>query len=124
MGCEAERVLVNSIHAGYLSDQRRSTRFDYDMRLITRPTNNRARLIPGRIIDVSCGGIKALLGAELQVGDVHELEFWLRDTSAVVRLNATIRWREGCQYGMEFMYATASEREKISQAFTALGLLP
>jgi hypothetical protein len=51
------------------------------------------------------------------------VEFGLRHTSAVVRLTAAIRWREGCQYGLEFIYATASEREKISQAFAALGLL-
>jgi hypothetical protein len=67
--------------------------------------------------------MRTVLGAELQVGEVHEVEFGLRHTSAVVRLTAAIRWREGCQYGLEFIYATASEREKISQAFAALGLL-
>jgi hypothetical protein len=72
---------------------------------------------------VSSGGLRTLLGAELQVGEVHELEFALRGTSAVVRLTATIRWREGCHYGLEFMHATASEREKIGKAFAALGLL-
>lgn len=81
------------------------------MRLVTSPTNNQVRVIRGRVLDVSSGGLRALLGAELQVGEVHELELALRGTSAVACLTATIRWREGCHYGLEFMHATASDRE-------------
>jgi hypothetical protein len=91
-----------------------------DMRLVVCPMKNRSRLIPARIVDLSCCGIRAVIGAELEPGEALELEFGLRDTTAVVRLVGIIRWREGCLYGMEFLFASAQDRERMCQAFAAL----
>lgn len=102
------------------SDRRRATRFDLDMRLVVRPVDNRSRVIPARIIDLSCGGIRAAIAADLETGESVDLEFGLRHTSAVVRLSAAIRWRDGYQYGLEFMFVNAQDRERMSQAFAVL----
>lgn len=102
------------------SDRRRVKRFDLDMRLVVCPINNRSRLIPARIVDLSVDGIRAAIAADLEIGETLELEFGLRRTTAIVRLAGTIRWREGYQYGLEFMFVNAQDRERISQAFAAL----
>jgi len=81
---------------------------------------NRGRAIAGRVIDMSFGGMKAELAAELEPEEALELEFGLRDTSAVVRLIAAIRWRKGRLYGLEFLYRSDSERARMKQAFAAL----
>jgi hypothetical protein len=122
MNGEMERGLENSLLTEYLSDQRRSPRFEYDVRLVLHPTKNRSRVIVGQIIDVSGDGIRAAIAADLPLEETLELEFGLRHTSAVMRLEAVIRWRKGCHYGLEFVHATASDREKIKQAFAALNL--
>ncbi len=79
---------------------------------------NRGRAIAGRVIDMSFGGMKAELVAELEPEEALELEFGLRDTSAVVQLNAAIRW--GRLYGLEFLYRSDPERARMKQAFAAL----
>ncbi len=81
---------------------------------------NRGRAIAGRVIDMSFGGMKAELVAELEPEEALELEFGLRDTSAVVQLNAAIRWRKGRLYGLEFLYRSDPERARMKQAFAAL----
>jgi hypothetical protein len=101
-------------------DRRDSTRVDLDMSMVARPKNNQSRVISGRVIDVSSGGVRAAIAGELQIGDVLELAIGLRNTSAVIRLEADIRWRKGNQYGLEFIYATASDREKMKQVIAAL----
>ncbi len=101
------------------SEQRQSPRFDHDMYLIARLAN-RGRAIAGRVIDMSFGGMKAELVAELEPEQALELEFGLRDTSAVVHLIAAIRWRKDRLYGLEFLYRSDSERARMKQAFAAL----
>jgi PilZ domain-containing protein len=118
---ETESGQATWISAQRPSDRRRMMRFDQDIRLMVRPLENRSRLIPARIVDLSCGGLRAVIGAELEPGEVLELEFGLRDTTAVVQLTGTIRWREGCQYGMEFLFLTAEDRERMCKAFAAMG---
>jgi hypothetical protein len=122
MNEEMERGSADSIVMAYLSNQRRSARFAYDMRLAIRPLQNRRRIISGQIVDLSADGIRAEIAAELPMEEAVELEFWLRNTSAVMRLEAAVRWRKGRQYGLEFIHATASSREKMKQAFAALNI--
>ena len=104
----------------YHSDQRESTRFDYDVNMVARSTKNPGSAIPGCIIDLSCGGVKAVIAVELPLDETLELEFGLRHTSAFVRLQAVIRWRMGFQYGLEFLYRSESEHQRMRQAFAAL----
>ncbi len=124
MGWENAGEEANSILGGDESVQRRSSaRFDLDMSLIARSKQNRSRVIQGRIIDLSCTGVRAVIAAELQAGEVLEVEFGLPYTSSVMRLGAAVRWRQHYQYGLEFMKVIASDREKIRHTCVALNLL-
>ncbi len=122
MNEEMESGLADSILMAYLSNQRRSPRFAYDVRLAIRSSQNRCRVISGQIVDLSADGIRAEIAAELPIEEALELELWLRNTSAVMRLEAAIRWRKGRQYGLEFIHTTALSREKMKQAFAALNI--
>jgi PilZ domain len=84
MNGEMERGLENSALIEHLSDQRRSPRFEYDVRLVIHPAKNRSRVMSGQIIDVSGDGIRAAIAAELPLEETLELEFGLRRTSAVI----------------------------------------
>src|SRR5208282_3393857 len=114
---------TQSAQIGAHFDRRRSRRFELDASLVIRPTNNRKRVIQGRVVDLSCSGISALIAAELAIGDVLELECGLPYTSEVARLEGTIRSREGYRYGLEFVGVIASDQTKIHRACVALMLL-
>jgi hypothetical protein len=120
MGIETESGKAIWFPAEHPRERRRATRFDLDMGLVVRPMNNRSRVVPARIIDLSCGGIRAAIAADLEMGETLELEFALRHTSAIVRLAGTIRWRDGYQYGLEFVFVSAQDRDRMSQAFATL----
>jgi len=120
MGWETERGQAIRITATPHDDRRQAQRFELDIRLLVRPKMNRSRLIPARIMDLSCGGIRAAIAAELEPGETLDLEFGLRDTTAVVRLVGIVRWRASYQYGVEFVFVSAQDRERMSQAFAAL----
>ncbi len=123
MSGDTGRGAGNSAETGNYSDRRRSSRFDFDASLVVRPNKNASGSIQGRMIDLSCGGIRAMIAAELLIGDRLELEFRLPYTSAVVRPIAVVRSRKHYQYGLEFMLVVAADREKIDQTCVVLGLL-
>jgi c-di-GMP-binding flagellar brake protein YcgR len=123
MDWKTEGALANLTLAGDPADRREWMRLDLDVSLVARPTKNRSRVIQGRIIDISCGGIRAAIAAALQVGDVLELEFNLPYTSVLVRPEAVVRYRTHYQYGLEFALLVAADQEKIEQACAVLALL-
>lgn len=123
MDWETEGAPAKSIQASNQSVPRQSARFELDVSLVARPTKNRSHVVRGRIFDLSCAGIRAVIAAELQVGDALELEFEIPYTSAVVLAEASIRWRQRYQYGLEFVRVSASDRERIDRACVALDLL-
>jgi hypothetical protein len=123
MNAETERRSGNLNQTGDQAEQRRTSRFDFDASLIARPKKNHSGGIRGRIIDLSCGGVRAVIAAELMVGDRLELEFRLPYTSSVVRPIAVVRSRKHFQYGLEFMLVVAADREKIDQVCVVLDLL-
>ena len=123
MDRETAGVRAQSAQSGAHPDRRRSPRFELDASLVVRPKNNRSRVIQGRVVDLSSAGIRAVVAAELTIGEVLELECMLPYTSAIVRLDAAICSRDGYRYGLEFVRVIASDREKINRACTALALL-
>jgi len=124
MGYGIEREIANLGIPHIPPDRRRTPRFIFDVRLSVRSSKNQSRAIPARILDLSCDGVKAIIAGDLEVGDALELEFGLPRTSAVVRLKAAVRWREGYQHGLQFIYEAASDREKMKHAFAAVGCHP
>jgi c-di-GMP-binding flagellar brake protein YcgR len=123
MGTELVGPPANSIQASRQSERRRSARYGLDISLVARPANNRSRAIHGRVVDLSRGGLSALIAADLQPGEVIELKFELPYAATHVRLEAAIRRRESYQYSLEFMHVVASDQEKIDRTCAALSLL-
>jgi c-di-GMP-binding flagellar brake protein YcgR len=123
MACEIATLRVDSPQTSGRADRRQSIRHHLDTRLVARPTNKRSRTIHGRIIDLSQGGISAVIAADLQLGEVMELRFGLPYAATGVLLEAVIRRRESYQYSLEFTHVTAADRAKIDRTCAALLLL-
>jgi hypothetical protein len=64
-----------------------------------------------------------MIAAELQLGEVVEVEFRLPYAAAGVLVQAAIRRRESYHYNLEFVHVSASDREKISRNCAAFALL-
>ena len=88
MGAELVGPPANSIQASRQSDRRRSARYRLDISLVARPANDRSRAIHGRVVDLSRGGLSALIAADLQLGEVIDLQFQLPYAATHVQLKA------------------------------------
>ena len=122
MGRETATLRVEPQTTGW-SERRRFLRQRLDARLLARATDNRSRSIHGRIVDLSQGGISAVIAADLQLGDVVELQFELPYAATGVLLEAVVRRRESYQYSLEFVRVIASDQAKINRTCAALSLL-
>src|ERR1700676_4023297 len=101
MGSETEGLRAKSTPAGDHSDRRLFPRYQLDVGVVARPTNDRNRVIYGRLVDLSCGGVSAVIAANLQLGEVLELRFWLPYAAAKgLLLEAVIRSRESYRYSL------------------------
>ncbi len=105
------------------SDRRRTPRFDLDMSLRVRPANNQSRVIQGRIVDLSRGGMNAVISADMPLGTALVVEFVLPYAFTIVRLGAVVRFRNSYQYGMQFVNITDADQAKLNRACAALELL-
>jgi c-di-GMP-binding flagellar brake protein YcgR len=122
MRYETATLRVDSPPASDPSNRRRFVRHHLDTRLVVRP-KDRSRSIHGRIVDLSQGGISAVIAADLPLGDVIELQFELPYAATGVLLQAIIRRRESYQYSLEFVHVIAADQEKINRTCAALSLL-
>jgi len=123
MGGEAEGQGAESRPITSQTNERATARYQLDASLVARPKKNRTRVIGGRIVDLSCAGVSALMAADLPVGEVLELHFKLPYAAAPVLIEAAIRYREGYRYGLEFVHVTASGQAMINRTCAALALL-
>ena len=104
-------------------DRRRWSRYELDISLIARLAANRTRIFSGRVLDLSHGGVSALIAADLRLGDVVELHFSLPYAVTHVLVESVVRSRERYRYGLEFVHVTASDQKTIDMACNALRLL-
>jgi PilZ domain len=124
MDTGTEGLQAKSTPAGDHSDRRLFPRYLLDVGVVARPTDDRNRVIYGRIVDLSCGGVSAVIAANLRLGEVLELQFWLPYAAAKgMLLEAAIRSRESYRYSLEFVHVIASDQEMINQTCAALALL-
>jgi hypothetical protein len=123
MGDETKEVQAKSTLRGRKSDRRQADRYQLDAGLVARPTHNRSRVIRGRIVDLSCAGISAVIAADLPLGEVLEVQFGLPYAAKPVLIKAAICNREGYRYGLEFVHVVASQQEVINRTCGALALL-
>jgi hypothetical protein len=110
--------------AGY-SRMRRWPRYKLNVPLrIVIQMPDRTAIVNGRGTELSEGGLAIFAGTELRVDQRVEIEFTPPYDGMPMRVRATIRNRNGYNYGAEFL-ATAREDklhvEQIRQVLQAMG---
>ncbi len=106
-------------------DDRRYRRYRVDLRLrlLTGPANNN-KIIFARVSNISEGGMRVFVPAELVLGELVTLELMLPYSEQKVLIRGVLRNREGFSYGVEYAVSTTTaEREQISRACKALALV-
>lgn len=82
-----------------IADDRWKARFKMETDItISSPT---CGLLKGRTVDISEGGIAAMLTIEVSTGEIVELSFTLPD--GPVTVCATVRHKNAFRYGFEFI---------------------
>ncbi len=106
-------------------DARRWNRYHVDLRVkvVTgAATNNRDYF--GRGSDISEGGMRVFVPAELAIGDAITIEVPLPYSEQKLAIRGVIRNRLGFSYGIEYACTTTpAEREQIARTCKALALL-
>lgn len=92
---------------------RRHTRTLFSVPIVLRHlTRNEIQVTKGISLDISEGGVGALVQGELRIGETVEIDIQLREhllqTAAIVRHSCSVR------SGLEFMGLTAAQRERIT----------
>jgi len=99
------------------AEKRIFTRYELDVRIIVTGTREEKKMEwRGQTIDISEGGVAAVLSAELAKGEVIALEFKLPRRTEPIRTRAVVRHRESFRYGLEFLGLSKEQREIIRAA--------
>jgi hypothetical protein len=98
-------------------------RVDLRLRLLTGPANNH-RTIFARGSNISEGGMRVFVPADLILGELVTLELMLPYSEQKIVVRGILRNREGFSYGVEYAVSTTdAEREQIARACKALALV-
>ena len=98
-------------------------RVDLRLRLLTGPANNH-RTIFARGSNISEGGMRVFVPADLVLGELVTLELMLPYSEHKIVVRGVLRNREGFSYGVEYAVSTTdAEREQIARACKALALV-
>lgn len=106
-------------------ESRRFQRYRVDLRLrmITGPVNNN-RTVFARGSNISEGGLRAFVPADLILGDMVTLELILPYSEKKISVRGMLRNREGFSYGVEYAASTTQEeREHIARVCNTLALI-
>lgn len=105
--------------------QRRSRRFHVDIRLrVYTGAANSNRVIFGRGSNISEGGMRVFVPADLVLDDMVTLELMLPYTEQTIQVRGMLRNREGFSYGVEYAASTTkAEREQIARVCKTLALI-
>ncbi len=108
-----------------VENNRRWSRYQVDLRvkvLTGVATMNRDYF--GRGSDISEGGMRVFVPAELAIGDAITIELPLPYSEQKLAIRGVVRNRLGFSYGIEYACTTtAIEREQIARTCKALALL-
>jgi hypothetical protein len=80
------------------------------------------RTIWGRSNMIGQEGIGGTLTGELEIGEVVGLEFTLPLSAHPIKLRGIVRYKNGFQYGFEFLAVDAMQRQSIQRACEILPL--
>ena len=106
-------------------ESRRYQRFRVDIRLrmATGPVNNN-RTVFARGSNISEGGLRAFVPADLVLGDMVTIELILPYSEKKISVRGMLRNREGFSYGVEYAASTTQEeREHIARVCNTLALI-
>lgn len=121
-----ERETHNAMRLeGEQGDARRYERYRVDLRLkVITGMSVTGRSIYGRGSDISEGGMRVFVPADLNIGETVLLELSLPYLGQKVLVHGVLRNRHGFSYGVEFSVSTTSyDRELIARACKALSLV-
>jgi c-di-GMP-binding flagellar brake protein YcgR len=100
---------------------RRWKRYDFDVRIrVTMADDGSLRSVYGRGNDLSTGGMAAFVAAELNKGDVVEVDMTLPYSSQSMKVKAIVCNRAGYKYGLEFVDLLQEQRKLIERTCSAL----
>jgi PilZ domain len=111
---------TSKAHTDRQKDRRSKRRHAYDQRLrIKLMGPGKYALYVGRVIDLSEGGLAAVLPASLEPGEQVALEFNGAPEDPILALPATVRYANGFRHGCEFFGLNDSEIAQIKRACKA-----
>jgi hypothetical protein len=104
--------------------ERSWSRYRVDVRIKTTHTRNGQQAFSfGQGSDVSEGGMAAYIPAELELGEILDVELKLPYSKKPVKVKASVRNRNGFRYGLEFMLIQPEDREQLVRSLKALALV-
>jgi c-di-GMP-binding flagellar brake protein YcgR len=115
---------VNLIDDQDPKGNRRWKRFRVDLRLkVTTVRNGQRAFSFGQGSDVSEGGMAAYIPAELELGEMVEVEIKLPYSKDTLLMKCSVRNRNGFRYGLECVLINESDREQLKKSLKALSLV-
>lgn len=94
--------------------RRRYPRYSLDVRVSAKVFRAGAPIeLWGRSIELGRDGIGVTLTGQLEAGEVATLELTLPASSAVLKLRALVRYRDGLRHGFEFLARDAIQEDLI-----------
>jgi hypothetical protein len=106
------------------ANKRRWKRFRVELRIkVTSERNGQRAFAFGQGSDVSEGGMAAYIPAELDLGEMVDLEVKLPYAKEMVRMKARVQNRSGFRYGLEYILVNALDREQLLKSLKALSLV-
>lgn len=103
------------------SARRKFPRYAVDLRVslqVLRATGPVA--LWGRSNELGADGIGITLTGQLDPGEVVNLELTLPGSSALIKIRALVRYRDGLRHGFEFLALSTKQRDAVNQACVSL----
>lgn len=95
---------------------RRSPRYRVNFAiLLFAVVQNRKCTLQGRSHDLSLEGMSVYIAAELQVGQVVQIQFALPESQRRLGVNAIVRNSQGFRCAVEFQNLTSVEQEELAR---------
>ena len=100
---------------------RQFPRFQLDVRMLVHLfRDGTTTTVWGRSTAVGQEGIGATLTGEMEIGEVVGLEFNVPLSPHPVKLRAIVRYKNGFQYGFEFLAMDGNQRQALQRALDIL----
>ena len=100
---------------------RQYPRFQLDVRMLVHLfRDGNTSTVWGRSTCLGQEGIGATLAGEMEIGEVVGLEFNVPLSPHPIKLRAIVRFKNGFQYGFEFLAVDGNQRQAIQRALDIL----